>query len=278
VNESASSTSNINRLTGWLMAATGLVVVVFAIASLLRDVQIYHSPLDEVDTESGLDEGFVPLYAQEDLAHAGDKAPTIASDSAAVETTPTATSLADTQNTPAPAATRPAGMPFPTPTPTQPPVYYPDRIVIPSIGLDAPVVPVSLKEVEVQGELYQQWIAPYKFAAGWHNTSAPLNVPGNTVLNGHHNLAGEVFRDLHTLQEGAQIFVYSGDQVFVYRVGLNLKLKERFQQVEVRLQNAQWILPSNDERLTLITCWPYESNTHRVVIVALPTTLDGTQQ
>jgi LPXTG-site transpeptidase (sortase) family protein len=29
-------------------------------------------------------------------------------------------------------------------------------------------------------------------------------------------------------------------------------------------------MPSTDERLTLITCWPYETNTHRLIIVALP--------
>ena len=39
---------------------------------------------------------------------------------------------------------------------------------------------------------------------------------------------------------------------------------------KVRLANARWIQPSEDERLTLITCWPYESNTHRLIIVALP--------
>lgn len=143
--------------------------------------------------------------------------------------------------------------------------------MIPAIGLDAPVVPVHLKEVEAHdGNLYQQWIAPYEFAAGWHDTSATLGEFGNLVLNGHHNIAGEVFRDLHTLEVGDTIFVYSGDQAFAYQVGLNLRFKERFEKVEVRLQNAQWILPSQDERLTLITCWPYESNTHRIVIVALP--------
>jgi sortase (surface protein transpeptidase) len=64
----------------------------------------------------------------------------------------------------------------------------------------------------------------------------------------------------------------------VYRVEMNLILKERFQPVEVRLQNAAWILPSQDERLTLISCWPYESNTHRVVIVALPVAAEDTRQ
>jgi sortase A len=40
--------------------------------------------------------------------------------------------------------------------------------------------------------------------------------------------------------------------------------------LEVRLANAEWIKATEDERITLITCWPYESNTHRVVVVAVP--------
>jgi sortase A len=40
--------------------------------------------------------------------------------------------------------------------------------------------------------------------------------------------------------------------------------------VDQRLANALWIMPSKDERLTLITCYPYDSNTHRLIIVARP--------
>lgn len=45
---------------------------------------------------------------------------------------------------------------------------------------------------------------------------------------------------------------------------------ERDVPFETRLENARWILPSEDERITLITCWPYFSNTHRLIIVARP--------
>ena len=40
--------------------------------------------------------------------------------------------------------------------------------------------------------------------------------------------------------------------------------------LEQRLENSRWIGQSDDTRLTLITCWPAESNTHRLVIVAVP--------
>lgn len=148
--------------------------------------------------------------------------------------------------------------------------YSPERIVIEKINLDAPIIPVSVKEVKFEGKLYQQWLAPNGFEAGWHNTSAPLGVAGNTVLNGHHNVFGEVFGRLVRLREGDIIKLYSGEKEFVYRVALVLLLPEKYKTVEDRMENARWILPSDDERITLITCWPKASNTHRVIVVALP--------
>lgn len=152
----------------------------------------------------------------------------------------------------------------------QPEGLIPDRLVIPSIILDAPIIPTKLKEIDYQGQLYYQWLAPNKPAVGWHDSSALLGLPGNTVLNGHHNVYGEVFKELVNVHEGDLIEVYSDEQVYKYRVVLAMLLPERFKSLTVRLENARWILPTEDERLTLITCWPYESNTHRVIIVALP--------
>jgi LPXTG-site transpeptidase (sortase) family protein len=149
----------------------------------------------------------------------------------------------------------------------------PDRIVIPAINLDAPVVPIHFIHVVVSGTTYEQWIAPNHFAAGWHDSSAMLGLPGNTVLNGHHNAYGKVFQYLINIKIGDQIIVYSGSQAFEYQVAAKMLLPERFTSIEKRLDNARWIMPTDDERLTLITCWPANSNTHRVVIVAFPITI-----
>jgi LPXTG-site transpeptidase (sortase) family protein len=146
----------------------------------------------------------------------------------------------------------------------------PDRLVITSIGLDAPIVPAKVKKVDFQGQSYYQWLAPNKPAVGWHDSSALLGLPGNTVLNGHHNVYGKVFKDLVKVHEGDLIEVYSGDRAFKYRVVLAMLLPERFKSLTIRFENARWILPTDDERLTLITCWPADSNTHRVIIIAMP--------
>jgi len=147
----------------------------------------------------------------------------------------------------------------------------PDRMVIPSINLDAPIIPVSFKEIQVGDQIYYQWLAPDQLAVGWHDSSALLGLPGNTVLNGHHNAYGKVFKDLAKLNIGDVIIVYSGAVEFRYQVVANLVLPERFEPLSTRLENARWIALSTDERITLITCWPANSNTHRVVVVAFPT-------
>ena len=50
--------------------------------------------------------------------------------------------------------------------------------------------------VLIQGQNYLEWAAPNRFAAGWQQGSAPLGVVGNTVLNGHNNIHGDVFARL----------------------------------------------------------------------------------
>jgi len=153
------------------------------------------------------------------------------------------------------------------------PIWTPQRIVIPAIQLDAPVVAVGHQEIEYGQKKYRQWSVPDTFAAGWHQTTASLGAPGNTVLNGHHNFHGEVFRHLADLQVGDRIVVYSGETAFAYAIALKMILPERDQPLEARVANARWIQPSQDERLTLVTCWPYYNNTHRVIVMAIPVRL-----
>ena len=178
---------------------------------------------------------------------------------------------------PAPEAVTPTPEPAPVaaPTVTAPPAtgFVPDvpsRIVIPAIGLDAPVVPVGWSVVTQNGQQVSMWDVPNRRAAGWLKTTARVGEPGNTVFDGHHNIYGEVFRYLVDLKPGDMIQLWAGDQVREYVVSLMKILPEKGQPIEVRLKNARWIQPTGDERLTLVTCWPYESNTHRLIVVALP--------
>ncbi|MDD5370814.1 MAG: sortase [Anaerolineaceae bacterium] len=147
-------------------------------------------------------------------------------------------------------------------------IYKPEWIRIPIIKLDAPVVSVLASSKTINGDQYLMWKAPDKYAAGWHNSSATLGVPGNTVLNGHNNIYGEVFRRLADLKIGDRIQVGSGSMVFVYKVSNKMTLEENKQSLGDRLEHARWLQPTDDERLTLVTCWPYWSNQYRLVLVA----------
>ncbi len=155
--------------------------------------------------------------------------------------------------------------------PAKPPVGgIPERLVIPAIALDAPIVPAGSRIVSINGRRYREWLAPDREAAGWHPTSARAGASGNMVLSGHNNMAGAVFRRLADLKMGDRIWIYTRDRVFIYEVVELRILLERGQPLAVRQSNAQWIQPTPDERLTLVTCWPPWSNSHRLIVIAHP--------
>jgi sortase A len=149
------------------------------------------------------------------------------------------------------------------------PAEPPERLVIPSIELDTPVIPTSWQTVQRNGQTTRVWQV-VDDVVGWHNTSAYPGHAGNVVLNGHHNIKGEVFRYLIDVEVGDRVLVYAKDQIYPYTVAEKHILKELGESVEVRRQNAKWMNPTADERLTMITCWPYTNNTHRLIVVARP--------
>ena len=146
----------------------------------------------------------------------------------------------------------------------------PERIEIPAIKLTAPVKIAEFNFTDIEGETFGQWIPPSEFAAAWHPNSALLGQTGNTVINGHHNEFGEVFAKLVDLKSGDFIYVYANGRKYTYVIANKMILEERGQPLEVRTANAEWLGGTNDERLTLVTCWPQKSNTHRLIIVARP--------
>ncbi len=152
-------------------------------------------------------------------------------------------------------------MAVPTPAPD-----IPRRIIIPSIQLDAPITPVELKRRK--GAPAAQWGVPEGRAAGWHNTSARLGEAGNLVLNGHHNINGKVFARLKDLKPYDEIIITGDHLTATYLVTERKLLREQGQPLAVRLQHAQFIAPTSDTRLTLVTCWPPEDYTYRLILVA----------
>jgi sortase A len=210
----------------------------------------------------GLDENPLPVVTDSALPTAEQAAYDV-STSTPVPTAETARPLRGAQDT----LTGPP--PSPTATPFPPAADPPTRIVASAINLDAKIVPVGWKTIDQDGQKVSVWeVAEY--AAGWHKNSALPGQQGNVVLSGHHNIKGEVFRYIVDLKPGDVITLYADERPYTYTVVSRFVLKDKGEPATVREQNARWIGPFPDKRLTLVTCWPYTSNTHRVIVVAKP--------
>jgi len=156
--------------------------------------------------------------------------------------------------------------------PTEVPIEIaPQAIVIDKIELEAPILETEQISVKIAEQNYAQFLVPEEFAAGWHAGSAPIGVPGNTVISGHHNAFGSVFKDLVKLEIGDVVKLLDEEgNVYKYIISNKMIFPEKDQDLEVRLENGRWIQPTDDERLTLVTCWPEDSNSHRLIMVGVP--------
>ncbi|MBI3361667.1 MAG: sortase [Chloroflexi bacterium] len=142
----------------------------------------------------------------------------------------------------------------------------PTQIRIAAIGVDGAVVPVGW-HLEGDNAVYD---SP-GYAAGFLVSSAPPGTVGNTVIYGHNNILGEVFRRLSELKAGDVVEVSTSAQVWHYTVESVTTFQEAGITPEQQAANLVYFDPTSDVRLTLLTCWPYTGNSHRVAVVARPT-------
>jgi sortase A len=144
----------------------------------------------------------------------------------------------------------------------------PDRLVIPAIQLDTTVVELGWSAKQDQeGQVFGEWDVA-DFAAGWHKNSVRLGEQGNVVLSGHNNILGAVFRELDQLKQGDKATIYAGGIRFTYDIDEVMIVPEKYAKPEQRKENARWIGPFPDNRLTLVSCWPRDNNTHRIIVIA----------
>lgn len=140
----------------------------------------------------------------------------------------------------------------------------PAQISIPRIEVNTRVTPVGWRNTGSGVE----WDSP-QYAAGFLVSSAVPGAVGNTVIYGHNNIFGEVFRDLDQVQPGDGIFITTASgQSFVYAVEFVETLQEKGITAGQQQQHLAYFNPTNDARLTLLSCWPYTGNSHRVAVVA----------
>ena len=135
----------------------------------------------------------------------------------------------------------PPVIPIPTPGPEAP-----TRIVIPAINVDALIV---------EGDTWEQ----LKLGVGHHLHTAEPGERGNMVLSAHNDIYGEIFRRLGELELGDDVTIYAGEQPYRYIV----RAKQIVEPTEVSV-----LAPTTKPVATLITCYPYMVDTHRIVVVA----------
>lgn len=142
------------------------------------------------------------------------------------------------------------------------------QVIIPSIELSSVIVPVSWREVQIKGQTYGQWLVDDNLV-GWHNLSARPGQIGNTVLNGHSNIHGQIFRQLPEVEVGDDILLWADGQPHHYIITQKLIVLEKGASLQQRIENAKLLLPTADERLTLITCFGPEA-AYRLIVIAQP--------
>jgi len=150
--------------------------------------------------------------------------------------------------TAAPRATaRPAATPKPTATPVPSLIATPPvRLLIPAIGVDAPITVKGLRPDAVMD------VPDGPEDVAWYNFTARPGMGGNAVISGHldyRNYGEAVFWRLKELQEGDIVEVRLADgSVLRYQVSLRLSYDARLAPV------PDIVGPTSREVVTLITC------------------------
>jgi sortase A len=137
---------------------------------------------------------------------------------------------------------RPA-TPLVIPTPESQP---PTRIVIPKIGVDAPVL---------EGDDWET----LKKGVGHHIGTANPGERGNVYVSAHNDIFGQIFRDLEKLDLGDQVIIYAGPKSYRYVV----REKRIAEPTDVSV-----MYPTTEPILSMQTCYPYMVDTHRLVVIA----------
>jgi len=146
------------------------------------------------------------------------------------------------------------------------------RLVIPTVAIDYKVVEVGWTVQEQANGPVAIWdVAEY--AVGHHKGSANPGEKSNIVMAGHVGGYGQVFRDLFYVHPGDPVTIYSDGQQYRYVVQERLVVDEENAPPEQRAANARYMEPTEDEVVTLITCWPAtgpEKFTQRIIVRATP--------
>lgn len=145
----------------------------------------------------------------------------------------------------------------------------PLQIRIPVIGIEAEVVPVGWHTEMSSSGKRVLWHSPGN-AAGFLVSSSIPGTGSNAVFYGHHNVNGSVFRGLDRLKSGDEVIVTNNIKTLKYVVQYVDIFEENNINSTQKLVNLEYFAPTAADQLTILTCWPFTGNSHRVAVIANP--------
>lgn len=140
------------------------------------------------------------------------------------------------------------------------------QIQVPAIGVRAPVRPVGW-EVQSASDL-PEWDNP-EAEVGWVVSSALPGDNGAIILYGHNNIHSSIFKRLADLKTGDTIDLQTGMETWQYRVQ-SVEIVAVTGPDEDLAAYRRVFEPQTQASLVLLSCWPPDNNTHRVIITAVP--------
>jgi LPXTG-site transpeptidase (sortase) family protein len=151
-----------------------------------------------------------------------------------------------------------------TPAPTAPPAVQPQQLVIPRLGVQAPIENKGI-------DSHNQMEAPDKpFDVAWYPFTARPGAGGNAVFAGHKDFAGvgpAVFWKLGQLSPGDTIQVTGANQA-----QLQYQVTETWDYTLSNIPMASVLAQGGGDQITLITCAGSYSRAagydHRLVVRA----------
>jgi sortase A len=139
-------------------------------------------------------------------------------------------------------------------------VYLPPDAARPPVTDDTPLR-INIPAINVDQTIVQgiDWNALQQGVGMLVNGANPRNDNDNVVLAAHNDIYGQIFRHLDQLQPGDQFEVQTRSGIYTYTV-------REIQYVEpddVHVMESQ-----GSAMVTLISCYPYQVNTQRIVVFA----------
>ncbi|WP_416954929.1 class F sortase [Nocardioides sp. T5] len=160
-------------------------------------------------------------------------------------------------------ASAPSGPSVPSPAPAAAAGVRPQVVVVPALGVEAPVTPIRTVDGVLTPPSDPQQVG------WWADGARPGAARGAAVVTGHTvHTGGGAFDDLETLTPGDRVTVGSGADTLTYRVGT----VEVLSRDELARRSADVFGRTGPGRLVLITCEDWDGTGYRsnVVVTAQP--------